>query len=481
MTTFERHDVQGFVVSGYGKMHQARYLLLEIRDPGATRQWIGDLAERVTTSKRPEVRRCVNVAVTSDGCVALGLSRRELGTFSPPFQEGMASEHRRRILGDVDASAPSHWEWGGSAAASTAAPAGRVHVLLLLFATDEATMEEVEAEESAHLHAGGALDVVVRLVPEPLPGRVSVGKFGVEHFGFADGMSQPVIRGSGQEADLAGDDARRTVIETGEFVLGYPNGYGELTPWPKLRLPGGAGDGFGRNGTYLVLRQLAQDVSRFWTFLRDSSPAAGDGDGATDQEQMERLGAKLVGRWPSGAPLVRAHHRDDPDLGTDNSFGYASVDPYGQRCPFGAHIRRSNPRDALASDGDADADKALELANLHRIMRRGRVYGPGLDDPLGGDDGRDRGLLFLCINANIERQFEFVQHTWCNNPKFAGLYDEQDPLLATPPAGGGHFSVQDVPVRQRIRGMPSFVTVRGGGYFFLPGIRALRTLAALDR
>jgi Dyp-type peroxidase family len=474
MTTFERHDVQGFVVSGYARMHEARYLLLRVGDPGAARRWLGDLADRVTSSERPEEQRCVNVAFTSDGCAALGLEPGELSTFSAPFQEGMTSGHRQRVLGDVNASDPLHWAWGGPATEGSGPPASQVHVALLLFAKDLPTMEEVEAQESARLRAGGALEVVLRLVPEPLPGRLSVGKFGVEHFGFADGMSQPVIKGSGQEATLAGDDARRSVIETGEFILGYPNGYGELTPWPRLELPRGGGGDFGRNGTYLVVRHLAQDVAGFWSFLDDATKGT---DGQTDQAQMERLGAKLVGRWQSGAPLVRSPHRDDPDLGTDNSFAYAAVDPYGQRCPLGAHIRRSNPRDSLGSD----PDKALELANLHRIMRRGRVYGPGLDDVLGPDDEQDRGLLFMCVNANIERQFEFVQHTWCNNPKFAGLYDEQDPLLATPPAGGGHLTVQDVPVRRRIHGMPSFVTVRGGGYFFLPGIRALRTLAGLDR
>lgn len=474
MTTFERHDVQGFVVSGYGRMHEARYLLLAVRDPGGARRWIGELAERVTASEKPEEERCVNVALTSHGCSALGLEPTELSTFSAPFQAGMTAGHRQRILGDTGASDPRQWEWGGTSTEVGRAPASDVHVVLLLFAKDEKTMEGVEADETARLRAGGALEIVVRLVPEPLPGRLSVGKFGVEHFGFADGMSQPVVKGSGQEAKLTGDDARRTVIESGEFVLGYPNGYGELTPWPKLSLPGSPGEDFGRNGTYLVFRHLAQDVAGFWSFLDDATKDASAG---SDREEMERLGAKLVGRWPSGAPLVRSHHRDDPDLGTDNSFGYAAVDPYGQRCPLGAHIRRSNPRDALGSN----PDKALELANLHRVMRRGRVYGPGLDDPLGGDDGRERGLLFMCVNANIERQFEFVQHTWCNNVKFAGLYDERDPLLGTSPDDGGNFTVQAAPVRQRFRGMPSFVTVRGGAYFFLPGLRALAALASLDR
>ncbi|HWH34879.1 MAG TPA: Dyp-type peroxidase [Acidimicrobiales bacterium] len=477
MSAFERHDVQGLVVSGYGTMHQARYLLMRVADAGGARRWLGALADRITASAVPEERRCINLALTHAGLRALGLEPGELGTFSPPFQAGMASGHRRRILSDGGASAPELWDWGGSAPGHDAVPAADVHAVLLVFASDEETMAEVEAAETGALTAGGAWQVVRRLVPEPLPGRLNVGKFGVEHFGFADGMSQPVIRGSGQEEALGGDEARRSVIDTGEFVLGYPNGYGELTPWPRLALPGGGGGDFGRNGSYLVFRQLAQDVAGFWGYLRDAVSAEAARAGASPQpDDMVRLGAKMVGRWPSGAPLVRSWHRDDPDLGTDNAFGYAAVDPQGRRCPLGAHIRRSNPRDAL---GD-DPDEALELANLHRIMRRGRVYGPGLDDPLE-DDGKERGLFFLCLNANIERQFEFVQHHWCNNEKFAGLYDEQDPLLGTPPEEGGVFSAPDTPYRRRYLGLPSFVTVRGGAYFFLPGIRALRTLATLDR
>jgi Dyp-type peroxidase family len=192
-----------------------------------------------------------------------------------------------------------------------------------------------------------------------------------------------------------------------------------------------------------------------------------------DEEARVKLGAKFVGRWPSGAPLVRAPHRDDPGIGADNSFGYAEWDPHGFRCPIGSHIRRSNPRDF----GEANPARNLELSNLHRIVRRGRVFGPGLDDPLGGDDGADRGLFFICLNANIERQFEFVQHHWCNNTKFGGLYDEADPVSGTQPDGGGVFTVQGVPVRRRYHGIANFVKVKGGAYFFLPGIRALRHLA----
>ncbi len=474
MSAIEKDDVQGLVVSGYGRsMPEARYLLLGVANPQAARRWLGDLVSRVTTSEGPEAVRCINVALTAHGLAALGLDPGELSTFSPPFQQGMTSDHRQRLLGDRGASHPGRWEWGGTQGDGAAA-SSQIHVVLLLFARDETTMQQVEADEVASLRTGGALELLVRLAPEPMQGGMTVGRFGVEHFGFADGMSQPVIRGSGQEARLGGDQARRSVIAAGEFILGCENGYGQLTPWPKLALPGGAGDGFGRNGTYLVVRHLAQDVAGFWSFLRESTR---DAEGREDPERREWLGAKLVGRWRSGAPLVRASHRDDPDLGEDNAFGYAATDPFGHRCPVGAHIRRSNPRDSLGSK----PGRALELANLHRIMRRSRVYGPRLEDLLGPDDGRDRGLVFICINANIERQFEFVQQSWCNNPKFGGLYDEQDPLLGNDPEAGKSFTLQDAPFRRKVGGVPSFVAVRGGAYFFLPGIRGLRMLASLDR
>ena len=467
MGKLELHDIQGLVVSGYAHMHRATYLLLKVGDDrAAARAWLADLADRVTTSLGREETRCLNVGLTPSGLAALGVTDADLRSFPPPFREGMDAKHRLKILGDERTSHPETWEWGGCRPG--AGDANDPDVLLMVFAKDDDTFDDVEADEIRRLREAG-LRVVHQLTPEPLPGKQSVGKFGVEHFGFADGMSQPVIRGTGQEDRLAGDDALRTVIAPGEFVLGYENGYGKLTTWPRLSSRAGGAE-FGRNGTYLVFRHLKQDVAGFWQFVdgRTRRP-----DGTSDPEARGRLAAKMVGRWPSGAPLVKAPHRDDPELGTDNSFGYASWDPHGMRCPIASHVRRTNPRDSLTGK----PARALELANLHRVMRRGRVYGPGLDDPLAGDDGQDRGLFFICLNANIERQFEFIQHTWCNNPKFAGLYDEPDPMTVNQPARGGRFTVQDQPVRRRVSGIPTFVTTRGGGYFFLPGVAALRCLA----
>lgn len=470
MTTFERSDVQGIVVSGYAQMHEARYVLLEVADDGGARRWLRELSDRVTASSGAEEVRCLNVALTCAGLGALGLGADELRSFPPPFQEGMTTPYRQRILGDHGCSAPEHWAWGGPERPGSDPDEHRLHVLLLLFAHDRAAVEALLAEEAERAVADGSLRLLKTLVPLPLPGTMRIGKFGFEHFGFADGMSQPVIEGSGQDAGLAGAEARRQVVATGEFVLGYPNGYGELTPSPWISAPDGRQVDVGRNGSYLVVRQLAQDVHGFREAVRRAAGSAAD-----DPEATERLAAKLVGRWRSGAPLVRTPHRDDPDLGTDNAFGYAEVDPHGERCPVGAHVRRSNPRDSIGPT----PSRALTLANRHRLVRRGRVYGPAFPDDAPRDDGVERGLIFMCVNANIERQFEFVQQTWCNNPKFGGLHDEQDPVLGTRPPDGGTFTVQGAPVATRVRELPTFVTVRGGAYFFLPGIRALRSLAAL--
>jgi len=201
-------------------------------------------------------------------------------------------------------------------------------------------------------------------------------------------------------------------------------------------------------------------------------------DGAADLHARTLLAARMVGRWPSGAPLTRSPGADRPETAADNDFGYAAEDEHGDRCPLGAHVRRTNPRDSLPPD--PGTKKSVAVGKRHRLLRRGRSYGPPIDvdQALAGEaEAVDRGLHFLALCADIARQFEFISHTWVQNPTFAGLLDDADPLLGGHAARGNSFTVQGEPVRTRVTGVPPFVTVRGGGYFFLPSARALRYLA----
>jgi Dyp-type peroxidase family len=268
-------------------------------------------------------------------------------------------------------------------------------------------------------------------------------------------------------------------VLAGEFILGYRNEYGLYPVSPAVApaddpagllapSPSATARDLGRNGTYLVFRELHQDVEGFHAFLDEATRR---GDGSADPEAASRLAAKMVGRWPSGAPLVLAPDADDPSLAAANDFGYAATDAAGLRCPIGAHVRRSNPRDSLPPK--PGSRQAVAIGKRHRIIRRGRERRRPTASPTA--DAPARGLYFICLNANIARQFEFIQSNWCNNPKFAGLYEDRDPLVSTQP--GQTFRVPGVPVRTRFTGIPNFVTVEGGAYFFLPGARALRFLA----
>ncbi len=472
MAGIETTKVQGLLASAYGHMPHSAYLLLGVGDPAGARRWLGSIVADVTTAAgKQEVRPCLNVAFTWAGLRALGLGDDALRTFPRALQEGMVTEYRSRILGDTGDSAPSQWRWGGP-------HTDEVHVLLMVFARTEDGLERECQRHRAAFNAGGALHEVADSV---LGGILDGGR---EHFGFADGISQPALRGCGNEPE--GPAAQWAVVEPGEFVLGYRDNYGRPAEGPSVatgsdstavlpRLPRARQrSDLGRNGSYLVLRQLAQDVPAFHSFVAQAA-----GGNEVDPERRQRVAAELVGRWPSGAPLALTPDKDNPDLGRRNDFGYHQFDQDGIGCPLGAHIRRANPRDSSRKH----PAETLRSVNNHRLLRRGRPYGLPIADPPrspGEEETAERGLLFLCLNGDIERQFEFVQHTWLNNPEFAGLAGEVDPLLGDPGPGGGRFTEQREPVRRRLHGLSRFVAVKGGAYFFMPGIPALRYLAQLQ-
>lgn len=462
----ELSDIQGLVARGYGRLRAARLLLLVLGEPAPSRGWLASVAAQVTTADVDPRDTAIHLAFAPEGLRNLGLPEAVLAGFSNEFREGMTTPHRQRVLGDFDANAPERWRWGGPTT-----PA--VHAVLMLYGASAAELEALAAVQVQALEAAG-LKVLATL------DATDIGD--VEPFGFRDGISQPLLEGLGKEGPAF------NVVQPGEFVLGYKNEYGLLTDRPLVPAATDAGRilprdaagsdarDLGRNGTYLVVRQLEQDVAGFWRCLDGITRAP---DGTSRPTERTKLAAKMVGRWPGGAPLATSPDRDDPAQAKSNDFRYHAQDADGLGCPIGAHVRRTNPRDSL--DPNPGSDGSIALNRRHRILRRGRAYGPYLpaEQALAGADGVERGLHFICLAANIARQFEFIQHTWANNPKFAALYDDVDPIMGARGPGGATFSMPATPVRKRVTGLPSFVTVRGGGYFFLPGIRALRYLSSL--
>ncbi len=459
----ELADIQGILLFGYSKLTEAAFCLLAVEDAAKARAWLGSLRVRTASVEDAGQARAVNVALSAPGLRALDLDPRVLETFPVEFQEGMVTESRQRVLGDYGASDPKNWHWGGPGT-----PA--VHVLLMLYATPGG-LAELVAEARTAWEAGG-LREVAHLGTEWLPGNK-------EHFGFDDGISDVPIRGHRGRTDG---------VSPGEFLLGYPNEYGKYTASPHVPDAAGAqasvrqlepardlaqARDLGRNGSYLVFRQLHQDVHGFWKWLDERAAGV--------PAERVRIASKMVGRWPNGSSLVQHPHGPGPTGKPDNDFFYVADDVLGQKCPLGAHIRRTHPRDALGPLTPGDE----RLANLHRILRRGRVYGEALAPELRpegflerGDDGAERGLHFICFNANIDRQFEFVQQTWTNSAKFAGLRNDPDPLIGVRDPAGSDFTIQKEGIRERHTGLPEFVVTRGGGYFFLPGLAALRYLAS---
>jgi Dyp-type peroxidase family len=478
MPPLQVDDIQGILLYGYGRLRHACFLLVSVAEPADARTWLGTLDVRNAVFDPDKVDRCLNIAFTPEGLTRLGLGNDLLAELAPEFREGMAgTAHRQRILGDHGESGPDTWRWGGPRNPEP-------HVLLMLYGRDDDALSALLYEQLSQF-TGSGLRLIEKLDTNWLPQQK-------EHFGFRDGVSHAGI--GGFHTNTTPDNT----IAPGEFVLGYPNAYGQYTQRPLVSperdlrgiLPPAADApglrDLGMNGSYLVFRQLSQDVGRFWAFCDEHARQGGAADRA---DAHVRLASKMVGRWPSGAPLVKSPDVDDPALSGDNNFlYYGSGDPHGFKCPIGSHIRRTNPRDAL--EPNPGSARSIEVGKRHRVLRRGRPYGAPLaasmeiaDMLAAGDDAGERGMHFICFNTHIGRQFEFIQHTWVNNPCFDGLYEDDDPIAGD--RGGargrpaGTFTIQSDPIRTRVTGIPRFVHVRGGGYFFMPGIRAVRYLASL--
>jgi len=417
-----------------------QYEFVSFRDPAGGRAWVTALLDKVqsatdATSTVASSRRWVTLAFTWNGLRALGVDDKYLATFPEEFKQGMVA--RAEMLGDTGANHPDHWV-GGLARPD-------LHAIAILFARDGAERVRCLSEHQKLLASCPGVEVLSSLELEATP----PFDYAHDHFGYRDRLSQPVMEGSG-ETPTPGSGAP---LKPGEFILGYPDEAGppQLQPQPEI---------LSQNGSFMAYRRLEEHVGAFRDFLRQHGQTPGE---------QELMAAKLMGRWRSGAPLVLAPERDDPALGADmqrnNDFNFKEMDPHGYAMPLGCHCRRMNPRDTAHN------------MNRRRMIRRGATYGPPLADD-APEDGVERGIAAFVICASLIRQFEFAQNVWINDPNFHELGHERDPIIGTQD-GTFEFKIPKRPIRRRITGLPAFTTVRGGAYFFLPGLRALRYLATL--
>ena len=424
MSPVAQDDLQGNILCGYGRNYlYGLFLFLRVKEPEAARKWLGDRLAEITTAV-PWVEAppsTLNVAFTYEGLQVLGVPQWVLAHFPDDYRKGMRK--RSEPLGDTGLSHSDNWE----------DELDGVHVLVTVNAIDCEIRNERDEQLTAEALARGFCLGRAQ--------RTAVLEGHAEHFGFHDGIAQPSIR------DPKAGPWRRTKtdvpVEPGEFVLGYVDEGGTLPPAPPR---------LGRNGSYLVVRKLEQDVDGFWDFIEEE--AGGEAD------RREWLAAKILGRWKDGTPLALSPHAPVPereeDLAWLDDFTYA-YDPDGLACPFGAHIRRTNPRDST--------DRDWRFTNRHRIIRRGMPYSPDK-----GETGR--GLMFACYQASIERQFEFVQSQWCGDGNAFGLGSDPD-FIVGPDVG--KMTIQGRP--PTFVPMRRFVKTRGGDYFFAPGIAALGEIA----
>ena len=420
--------------------------------PEQARAWFAGLLDHITTAepwKDGKPPTTLNVAVTATGLKALGVSKEVVDTFSSEFRDGMAK--RAKKLGDAGPSDPGGWEQGLGT--------GDAHVLLTINAQKKEDHVRALGKMKAAMQDAGGIRVVYQENTALLKGAR-------EHFGYADGFAQPAIEGFSDAKARGGGvlekDGRWRALAAGEFVLGYPTRTRATTPsngcppHPPTRSARAARTWCGASST-----RTSRCGGACWPTPQSSTPAA--------RAQARGEGRRALGGRHAARHAPRWADPDfDPSKRGANDFRF-NEDLDGRRCPIGAHIRRSNPRDALGFE--------TALTFRHRMIRRGMPYGDPLPSGVKSDDGTDRGLVFVTFQASISRQFEAVQIQWLNDGNIFGLGHDADFLLgAVAGAEGGKMTIQGDPPFF-LAPQETFVKTRGGEYLYVPGMSALAAIA----
>jgi deferrochelatase/peroxidase EfeB len=531
-------DIQGNILSAYGKLGfpKGRFITLHVDDPAGGRKLVDALLPGITTAlrwpsprtpipagavaaKRPLV--AVNIAFSWLGLLALGIPTRTLRGMPDEFIDGMAE--RAPMLGD-DFSGPDwkkSWDevWTKGKTVRTIDP-NSVHILITLNAQmnpDGSPVRELDAKtreiEALCGSVGGVRilpghnpvgrpsapyqELSAIMEPEPDGKPVPCPK---EHFGFTDALGDPVFEGeypggfekSNAHGNGAVDGAGNwRPLATGEFLLGYPDEAQEIAG-AAMPLD------FSRNGTFMAYRKLHQNVVAFKTFLNETAARFGAVFGIDDPAHArDTLMAKIAGRWADGVPLARAptyaewrkfndqfpEASPDKNLARSLARGKALIDftykedPQGLKCPITSHMRRVNTRDGLAPTGT----EGSVLNNRRRILRRGLPYG---NSSGAVSDADEHGIVMLIACASLFRQFEFVQQQWINYGLDANAGNDTCPLTGNHESGAdgpkAKFVIASDPKSGRppfmVEGIPQFVETRGGEYFFVPSMTALRMI-----
>ena len=526
----ELADIQGNILSAYGRLGfpKGRFLLLHVAEPRAGRTVLQMLRRQVTTAlrwpsarkpyppgtiyqKRPEV--ALNFAFTFRGLLALGVPIRTLRAMPDEFLDGMAA--RADILGDSHPR-PIAESWD-----PVWLDPRRIHILVTLNAQmteaggavprlDEMTREIIAlcdaTEGGVQVLAGHRnddprwQDLSALLAPAPAGGWQPTP---MEHFGFVDAIGDPVFQGQvpkeleaqaviGQGKLLP--DQSWAPLATGEFLLGHPDESQEI---PAAGLP----LDFSRNGTFFAYRKLHQNIAAFRDWVSRTAETYAAVTGMAPEAAAETLKAKMAGRWSDGVPLMAAPtHADWLDFRARRAAAEAAADQatlaalnramvdftfredgHGAKCPLGSHLRRANTRDMLdpyLSSEDPKKWNGSVLNNRRRILRRGLPYGGAPSGEV--DDAGEHGIVMLAACASLFRQFEFVQQQWMqygldfnsgnDTCPIIGNHDAESKFViaAAPGSGEAPFICA---------GMPQFVETRGGEYFFVPSMTALRMIA----